>query len=234
MKKLYENWRRFIVSESVELTNKEKAEAETLLKMTGYELKQRVEMVLSMGAQPVYEKILGAMQSGVYGEKGNERAAEIMQIAPNLKPVEGEFTQDSEEAVVFEEGPYVTQEEWERIQRYIEVYRQEKNKLQAAEAIQRDADAQRDYHGWVMQISDLFRRLKDYGSYLDDSRGALLQRGGWKRAVDAGYVIRPEDDQKIPVSKDDWNNIAGTRIVGYDLLDAVSQYVEKRAPWDRR
>ena len=233
MKFLFENWRRYVLSEGISLTDKEKAEAENLLKMRGFQLQNHVQMYVQMGAQSVYEKILGAFLAGVYDSKGEEKAAEIMEIAPQLTPVEGDFEQDSSESVVFEEGPYITRREWTDIQRYVDIFREEKNKLDVAKAIQSDADRHRDYTGWVLSLSKLFRRLRDYGSYLDESRGALLARGGWKRAVDAGYITRPEDGEKIAVGKNDWDSIAGTRVPGYDLVEAIADYVDKRPPWER-
>jgi hypothetical protein len=233
MKLLLENWRRYILSEGLELTDREKAEAEKLLKMTGFQLQQHVQMVLQMGAQPVYEKILGAMQAGIYGDKGATIATEIMKIAPQLTPVEGDFAKDTGEAVVFEEGSYITQQEWNDISKYVEAYRDEKNKVQTAKVIQRDADMQRNYTGWLSNLGGLFRRLYDYGSYLDESRGVVLRRGGWKRALDAGYLKRPEDDQKIPVGEDDYMQIQGTRKDGYELVQTISDYVDMRPPWER-
>ena len=103
MKLLIENWRQYTFGR-LELTDKEKAEAENLLRLTGFQLQQHIQMVLQMGAQPTYEKILGAMQSGAYGEKGTTVAAEIMKVARQLTPVEGDFAKDVEKAVVFEEG----------------------------------------------------------------------------------------------------------------------------------
>ena len=233
MKLLMENWHRYILSEGLELTDREKAEAEKLLKMTGFQLQQHVQMVLQMGAQPVYEKILGAMQAGVYGDKGTTVAAEIIKVAPQLTPVEGEFAKDVEKAVVFEEGDYITQQEWNDISRYVEAYRDEKNKGQAAKAIQRDADRQRNYTGWLSNLGGLFRRLYDFGSYLDESRGVLLRSGGWKRALDAGYLTRPEDGQKIPVGEDDYMQIQGTRKDGYELVQTIADHVDMRPPGER-
>ena len=233
MKLLIENWRRYVLSEAVELTNKEKAEAENLLKMAGFQLKQHVEMVLQMGAQPVYEKILGAMQAGVYGDKGKTVAAEILKFAPQITPVADEFAQDTEKAVTFEEGDYLTKQEWNNISRYVEAYRDEKNQMDAARLIQQDADRQRNYTGWLSALGDLFRRLYDYGSYLDDSRGVVIRRGGWKRALDAGYLTRPEDGEKIPVTQDDYMKIQGTRKDGYEMVETISKYVDKRPPWER-
>ena len=189
MKLLIENWRKYVLLEAIELTDKEKAEAENLLRMAGFQLKQHIQMVLQMGAQPTYEKILGAMQSGAYGDKGTTIAAEIMKAAPQLTPVEGEFAKDVEKAVVFEEGDYVTQQEWNQISKYVEAYRSEKNKIQAAKVIQRDADTQRNYTGWLSDLGGLFRRLYDYGSYLDESRGVILRRGGWKKACSTSSAV---------------------------------------------
>ena len=234
MKLLIENWRKYVLLEAIELTDKEKAEAENLLRMAGFQLQKHVQMVLQMGAQPTYEKIVGAMQSGAYGDKGTTIAAEIMKAAPQLTPVEGEFEKDAEKAVVFEEGNYITQQEWNQISKYVEAYRSEKNKIQAAKVIQRDADAQRNYTGWLSNLGGLFRRLYDYGSYLDESRGVVLRRGGWKRALDAGYLTRPEDDQKIPVGENDYMKIQGTRKDGYELVQTISDYVAMQPPWERR
>ena len=234
MKLLLENWRRYMLLEGIELTDKEKAEAESLLKMAGFQLQQHVQMVLQVGAQPVYEKIVGAMRAGVYGEKGAEIAGEILKIAPQLAPVEGDFAQDAGEAVVFEEGSYITRQEWNEISKYVEAYRDEKNKLQAAKVIQMDADRQRNYTGWLSNLGGLFRRLYDYGSYLDESRGVILRRGGWKKALDAGYLTRPEDGQKIPVGEDDYMQIQGTRKDGYELVQTISDYVNMQPPWERQ
>ena len=107
-------------------------------------------------------------------------------------------------------------------------------KIQAAKVIQRDADTQRNYTGWLSDLGGLFRRLYDYGSYLDESRGVILRRGGWKKALDAGYLTRPEDGQKIPVGENDYMKIQGTRKDGYELVQTISDYVAMQPPWERR
>ena len=227
MKLLIENWRAFL-KEDVALSQKEKAEVENVLRMTGFQLQNHVQMVLQMGAQPVYEKILGALLANVYGERGVERAEEILEIAPQLTPAEGEYSQDSSESVVFEDGEYLQPDEWQQVENYIKAYNSNPNKLEVAKMIERDAARKSEPMKYIDDVSDLLRRLKDYGSHRDDTRGVLLQRGGWARALKAGYIIRPEDDKKITVGDEsDHSRISGTRKYGHDLLDSL-KYIDLR------
>jgi len=225
MKVLFESWKKFL-HEGIQLTEKEKAEAERLLGMAGFQLEQRMQMVLqNAAAQPVYEKILGAYQAGIYDEKGITKAAEMLEIAPQLTPLQGDFEKEVSKSVVFEEGEYLTAIEWTKIEKYIEIYnRTGRDILKVAAAIRADSKYNRMLPN---ELSGLFRRLKDYGSFRDETRGVFYGRGGFARAEEHGYVIRPEDGAEI---KHDSRNQAhkGTRLLGYPLLKSL-KYVSRES-----
>ena len=59
-----------IREETLALSGQEKKEAEFLLRITGQELKDRMEMVMNMAGGEFYNKIAGALQANLFGEKG--------------------------------------------------------------------------------------------------------------------------------------------------------------------
>ena len=99
-----------IVEQALELSPKEKDEAKALLNLKGYSLEERIKMVMGMGAGQVYNKIAGAFLGGVFGEEGVAKGKEMLQIVPDIEPVEGDWAQDSgEEQVELETGNFLEQ-----------------------------------------------------------------------------------------------------------------------------
>tara|TARA_R100000030_G_scaffold84982_1_gene68180 strand:+ start:366 stop:1046 length:681 start_codon:yes stop_codon:yes gene_type:complete len=224
MKKLFENWRKF-VNESITLSDKEKIEAKRILGMGGYQLEKMMGMAINMGAKSVYEKIVGAFKSGAYGEQGVAKAEEIMKLFPQLNPVQGDFEKDSgKEVASFETGQYLTQQDFPKIENYIEIYMKNRDPIAVARQIERDARAKRDYRGYITDIGALFRRLENFGSFKDETRGVFFGRGGWRKASRLGYVTRPEDNEKIPVDSHD--KAMGDRTLGNALVKTL-QYVSR-------
>lgn len=225
MKLILEGWKKFL-HEDIQLTEKEKAEAERLLGMAGFQLEKRIQMVLqNAAAQPVYEKILGAYQAGIYDEKGITKAAEMLEIAPQLTPLQGDFEKEVSKSVVFEEGDYLTAIEWTQIEKYVEMLITGRgHPLEVAAAIRADSKYNRMLPN---KLAGLFRKLKDYGSFRDETRGVFYGRGGLARARLHGYVIRPEDGAEIK-HEDRLQAYKGTRRHGLRLLKAL-KYVSRES-----
>tara|TARA_Y100001963_G_scaffold115202_1_gene159936 strand:+ start:962 stop:1672 length:711 start_codon:yes stop_codon:yes gene_type:complete len=228
MKLLMENWRKFIVlEEALELSPKEKGEAKALLGLKGYSLEERIKMAMNMGAGPVYDKIAGAFLGGAFGEEGVAKGKEMLQIVPDIKPVEGDWGQDSgEEQVELETGSFLEQTEWDSIKNLVDILAQGGNKSDVAGVIQSAAKRKNDPRTYIIQLRDLFGRLRQFGSVEDTTRGVSLSRGGAAKAESQGYIELP-NGEKFPAKEGTpWiQRFNGTRKYGYDLADAL-KYID--------
>jgi hypothetical protein len=214
---------RRVLEEGLELSSKEKAEAKKLLGLSGFSLEERVKMVLKMGAGETYNKITGALLGGMFGEKGIATGTEIVQSFPDIVPVEGDWAQDSgEEQAEFETGSFLTQSEWESIQNLVDILGKGGDKLDVANSIERAARVKRDPRSYIIQLRDLFGRLREFGSVKDETKGVSIARGGAASAEKQGYITLPSGT-KFPTKKgSSWHHrFAGTRKYGYDLADAL-------------
>lgn len=219
-----------IAEQALELSPKERGEAKTLLNLKGYSLEERMKMVMKMGAGQVYNKIAGAFLGGAFGEEGVAKGKEMLQVAPDIEPVEGDWAQDSgEEQVEFETGNFLNQSEWDSIRNLVNILAQGGNKGDVARVIQSAARGRSDPRGYIEKLSNLFRRLRQFGSVEDETRGVSLARGGAARAQKQGYVELP-NGEKFPAKEGTpWiQRFNGTRKYGYDLADALKYIDPKR------
>ena len=216
-----------IVEQALELSPKEKGEAKALLNLKGYSLEERIKMVMSMGAGQVYNKIAGAFLGGVFGEEGVAKGKEMLQIVPDIEPVEGDWAQDSgEEQVELETGNFLEQSEWDSIKNLVDILAKGGNKSDVAGVIQSAAKRQNDPRTYIIKLRDLFGRLRQFGSVEDKTRGVSLSRGGAAKAQKQGYVELP-NGEKFPAKEGTpWiQRFNGTRKYGYDLADAL-KYID--------
>jgi hypothetical protein len=230
MKLILENWNNYIANEhdgvleeALELSPKEKGEAKALLNLRGFSLKQRMEMTISMGAASLYNKIVGAFLGGVFGEQGAEKAKEILQLFPDIKPVEGDWTQDAgKEQVELETGSFLEQAEWDTIKNLVDILDKGGNKSDVARVIQSAAKRQNDPRSYLIQLRNLFGRLRQFGSIEDETRGVSLARGGAAKAEKQGYIELP-NGKKFPAREGTpWiQRFNGTRKYGYDLANSL-------------
>lgn len=187
---------------AIVLSDREKEEAKSILRMGGHQLKQRIEMVLNMGgpASQTYEKIIGAMKNAVFGALGVQKSREIQDMFPNLKPLEGEYAKDAEVAQKLETGSYITKKEISDIQYVIDYWRKSnEDPVKVAQAIleplKKPGSEQKFW-----QLKELLNRWATFGTYADETRGVSFERGGLNQALKNKFVIRPEDEAKIPVN----------------------------------
>ena len=212
-----------IVEQTLELSPKEKGEAKALLNLKGYSLEERIKMVMGMGAGQVYNKIAGAFLGGVFGEEGVAKGKEMLQIVPDIEPVEGNWAQDSgEEQVELETGNFLEQSEWNSIKNLVDILAKGGNKSDVARVIQSAAKRQNDPRTYIIKLRDLFGRLRQFGSVEDKTRGVSLSRGGAAKAQKQGFVELP-NGEKFPAKEGTpWiQRFNGTRKYGYDLADAL-------------
>ena len=212
-----------IVEQTLELSPKEKGEAKALLNLKGYSLEERIKMVMGMGAGQVYNKIAGAFLGGVFGEEGVAKGKEMLQIVPDIEPVEGNWAQDSdEEQVELETGNFLEQSEWDSIKNLVDILDKGGNKSDVARVIQSAAKRQNDPRTYIIKLRDLFGRLRQFGSVEDKTRGVSLSRGGAAKAQKQGFVELP-NGEKFPAKEGTpWiQRFNGTRKYGYDLADAL-------------
>ena len=212
-----------IVEKTLELSPKEKGEAKALLNLKGYSLEERIKMVMGMGAGQVYNKIAGAFLGGVFGEEGVAKGKEMLQIVPDIEPVEGNWAQDSgEEQVELETGNFLEQSEWDSIKNLVDILDKGGNKSDVARVIQSAAKRQNDPRTYIIKLRDLFGRLRQFGSVEDKTRGVSLSRGGAAKAQKQGFVELP-NGEKFPAKEGTpWiQRFNGTRKYGYDLADAL-------------
>jgi hypothetical protein len=212
-----------IVEQTLELSPKEKGEAKALLNLKGYSLEERIKMVMGMGAGQVYNKIAGAFLGGVFGEEGVAKGKEMLQIVPDIEPVEGNWAQDSdEEQVELETGNFLEQSEWDSIKNLVDILDKGGNKSDVARVIESAAKRQNDPRTYIIKLRDLFGRLRQFGSVEDKTRGVSLSRGGAAKAQKQGFVELP-NGEKFPAKEGTpWiQRFNGTRKYGYDLADAL-------------
>jgi len=227
MRTIMNEWREYISEQKLSLSPKEKAEAKQLLDLRGFSLKKRIEMVMQMGAGATYNNIAGAFLGGVFGEPGVSKGNEMQELFPNLQPVTGEWAQDDGgEVAEFDKGAFLNKEEYGQLERLAKIYRDTGDLGTVARQIETSARANADSRGYVHKLHALMQRLKEFGSYIDNTRGISLANGGAGRAERVGY-IELENGEKMRTQKGSgWHRrFMGTRSHANKLLKALN-YVD--------